>query len=62
MDIYKQALELKDETIAHRRWFHENAKGVCLRAANPEKLRDRCPDMWSRCHCHHRSRWKSAPS
>lgn len=26
MDIYKQALELKDETIAHRRWFHENAE------------------------------------
>lgn len=26
MDIYARALALKDETIAHRRWFHENAE------------------------------------
>lgn len=26
MDIYKRALELKEETRAHRRWFHENAE------------------------------------
>lgn len=26
MNIYKRALELKEETIAHRRWFHTNAE------------------------------------
>lgn len=26
MDYYKRALELNDETIAHRRYFHENAE------------------------------------
>ena len=25
-DFYKRALELNDETIAHRRFFHENAE------------------------------------
>lgn len=26
MDFYKRALELKDETVAHRRWFHTHAE------------------------------------
>ena len=26
MDYYKRALELNDETIAHRRYIHENAE------------------------------------
>lgn len=26
MNYYERALELKDETVAHRRWFHENAE------------------------------------
>ncbi|MBQ8506233.1 MAG: amidohydrolase [Clostridia bacterium] len=26
MDFYKRALELNDETIAHRRWLHQNAE------------------------------------
>ena len=26
MDFYKRALELNDETIAHRRFFHKNAE------------------------------------
>lgn len=26
MDIYKRAFELKEETLAHRRWFHKNAE------------------------------------
>lgn len=26
MNIYERALELKDETVAHRRWFHTNAE------------------------------------
>ena len=26
MDFYKRALELNDETIAHRRYFHKNAE------------------------------------
>lgn len=26
MDFYEKALEYRDETIAHRRWFHQNAE------------------------------------
>lgn len=26
MDLYKRALELKEETVAHRRYFHQNAE------------------------------------
>ena len=26
MNIYERALELRDETVAHRRWFHANAE------------------------------------
>lgn len=26
MDFYKRALELREETVAHRRWLHRNAE------------------------------------
>lgn len=26
MDFYKRALELREETIAHRRWLHSHAE------------------------------------
>ena len=45
MNYYERALELKDETIAHRRWFHTNAevglnmpKGQAYVLAELEKL------------------------
>ena len=45
MNYYERALELKDETVAHRRWFHTNAevglnmpKGQAYVLAELEKL------------------------
>ena len=26
MNVYEKALEYREETIAHRRWFHKNAE------------------------------------
>ena len=26
MNYYERALELREETVAHRRWFHTNAE------------------------------------
>ena len=26
MDVYKRALELREETVAHRRWLHSHAE------------------------------------
>lgn len=26
MDFYKRALELREETVSHRRWLHSNAE------------------------------------
>ena len=26
MNFYERALQLKDETVVHRRWFHANAE------------------------------------
>ena len=36
MNIYQRALELKEETISHRRWFHTNAE-VGLHMPNAQK-------------------------
>ena len=45
MNYYERALSLKEETIAHRRWFHTNAevglnmpKGQAYVLAELEKL------------------------
>ena len=44
MDFYRRALELKEETVAHRRWLHQNAEvGLKLprtKAYVMEKLRE----------------------
>ena len=30
-DLYRRALELQEETVAHRRWFHQHAEvGVSM--------------------------------